>query len=223
MKTTKVPKLKFDNKNDVTIVIGGRETGVTTENKNYINGYVKNKKSLKEDYRVLVIDFDNEYKGKRIDVEAIKMFKNKIAIIGSSEMTIKERAELIKSVNYNYRDGLLVIEDMRKSFLKKSEMFDVMSSLYCGNHKKVKSVLCLGHTFCDLPSHHISNISNIRLHQTKSIENDGTLKKVLGYGFVGYKLAMSIVNNKQFTNFVMIDRENNTISGHSFVINMDFK
>ncbi len=48
----------------ITLVIGSDNESIVSENKKHINRFIKSKKSDGKDYRVLIVDFKDNYKGR---------------------------------------------------------------------------------------------------------------------------------------------------------------
>ena len=206
----KTPKVE----NSMTIVIGGKKTGVTTENKKHINKFIKDRKNRGKDYRVLIIDFEDEYKGIKIDIKDLKLFKNKIAVIGNSTMTIEQRINLVKEVSYNYRNGLLVIDGFNKLFSNKNNYQEITAS-FCVNRSKALDVLLVfGGSFLNVPIKIWQNASYLRLHNIIENINNKTVQNRLDSPDL-YELA-TIVRNIKLSNtykFITIDRDNHKIFG----------
>lgn len=191
--------------NNITVVIGGKRTGITTENKRHINRFIKEKKAQGVDYRVLIIDFNNEYKGTKIGFNELKSFKNKTAIIGNSMLTMRERIILTKEVFHHYENGLLLIEGFNKIKLKGNDWLDIIGRCVTNRSKSLDIIMDFGGSVVNVPFKIMENASYIRLHNNLDNINRPKIKKTLQDPEL-YKLATSIRNTKS------------GIGNHQFVI-----
>ena len=198
--------------NSLTVVVASKSTGSTTENKKHINRYIKEKKKQGVDYRVLVIDFNDEYKGTKIDLDELTTFKNKVAIVGNPEMTLKERIKLLEWACAIYKNGLLIIDDFSRLGLKGNKLHEIIGRLCAIRTFNIDVVIAL--KSLNVPVKLLQNASYVRFHY--NIEKVEMYKKRL-HNFDLYKLAQQIVRYKITVGYelVNIDLENNSIFGCS--------
>lgn len=104
------------------LVIGSKESGKTKYIKSRIKYYISQKKEHNLPYRIIVLDFENEYKLPVLDLKDIHTFRNKLVRIDASGLTVNKRTKLFLEVCTNFRKGLLVIENPKKSFLKDNSL-----------------------------------------------------------------------------------------------------
>jgi hypothetical protein len=195
---------KIDN--SITIVIGCEKTEVITENKKHIQRFIKERERSKKDYRVLIVDFENEYKGTKIGTSELESFKNKVAVIGSSEMTMKQRMDLMEKIAFYYKNGLLIIGNLNGLALKRNNLINLTGALTTNRSKGVDIVVYCGGSFLNIPLKFWQNASYIRLHRTIETNHPTLLPN---YEFC--QLATWIVRTGR--KFVVMDMENGKIFG----------
>lgn len=149
--------------NSLTIAISRKSSSLIEENKKQISRYVKEEKKSELTYRVLIVDFKNEYKGTKITLDDLKTFKNKVAVIGNKGMSEKEKTRLIIDVVNNYSDGLLVVNELN-TVVSKTKNKNLVLSITTNRHKKVDVIVGWGAGINNIPVTLIQNTDYLRLH-----------------------------------------------------------
>lgn len=196
--------------NSITVVVGGRNTGITTENKKHIARYIKDRKRNGRDYRVLIIDFQDEYKGSRIKYEDLSSFSNKTVILGSLEMTTEERIDLIRKMCYDFTNGLLVIDNYFELF-KELRMADMIGLICCNRNKALDVLLVCGDRLDKVNPKIMENCTYLRFHQyVKTPEKIKLLDMPDAYDVA---LNVLSVQYKSSFEFIVLDKGNREIFG----------
>ncbi len=149
----------------VTIAVGCKDSNVTVENKRHINRYIRKRKNEGRDYRVLIVDFSNEYNGTKIDINQIGSFTNKVCTIGSSVFSIKQMNVLLATVCLKFTDGLLVINNYHRLGMTNNLRHSLIGLTSCNRTNSVDIILST-QTFKFISPELIQNTSFIRLHKT---------------------------------------------------------
>lgn len=194
----------------ITLIVGSDSDVIVSENKKHINRFIKSKKLDGNDYKVLIIDFENKYKGVKLKTEDISIFKNKICVIGNPKMTNAERIDLLKQVGYKYKGGLLIIDDFDKIIGDKINDLPLIYAQFSINRTFERDcIFCFGNEFNNIPIKLIQNSDYIRLHDLKDFD-----KNRIG-NFELLEIAKSIIY-KGFSypyNHIILDVTENKIFG----------
>ncbi len=195
----------------ITLVVGSDNESIISENKKHINRFIKSKKSDNKDYRVLIVDFKNKYKGTKVAIEDLPNFKNKTCIIGSSEMSNSEKISLLESVCYNYKNGLLIIDNFNEIKSEKVNHLSPVISMLITNRNPKRDCIIGFEDIDSVTSRFIQSSDYIRLHNLKSFNKD----KLPNPEF--FEIAKYIINDKYqyspFSKNIILSLPENKIFG----------
>lgn len=154
----------------ITIAIGAPQSGVTTENKKHIARYIKEKKKQKQDYRVLVIDINHEYKGMVIEsIDEIPEFKNKVALLRWDSDTSGEILRQMYHAINHFNGGLLVIGEWSKLPQHNAYAGKIIDMIVAKHRHKRLDILIGFLSPSKIPIRILQNVHYFRVHET--IEN----------------------------------------------------
>ncbi len=199
--------MKKIKKGNLTVVISGKGTGATTQNKAHIKRYVAVRKKVKKSYRVLIVDFNNEYEGVKINFKDVPTFKNKIAVINIQGMLLKEVQNFVEKISRVYKNGLLIIDGFGSLALSPDTIASIISCVRNGVN------LLVGFNGLEIPLKIIMNCDYIRLHGIMEAFTASKFKRL--YPDFVYELAQEIIHSKY--QFVYIDVNNQKIFGCSVI------
>lgn len=184
----------------VQLVIGGLGTGKTTQTKKTIKKYIKKF----PDEKVLIIDFNNEYKEyKKYDNKGFGYIKKPCTI---SSLSIGTLNELIR----DFRNGLLVIEG---GVIPDINTVHLLVALTSVNRSKDIDVIFHFNSIKEVPVRILQNTSGIRIHNHNSanIQRINLPNQAL---WVGLDIKNSPMPRNDFS-FIYVDMMNNKVKGAS--------
>lgn len=176
----------------ITLVVGNDIDEIVSENKKHINRFIKDKKLQNNDYRVLIVDFKNKYKGTKVKIEDLPKFKNKTCIIGSSEMSNSEKISLLEQVCYNYKNGLLVIDDFYEIKREEINCLDSVIAMLTINRTPQRDlIISFGDSIDNIPTKLSVNSDYFRIHYSKNFDKARVHNAEL------FEISKSIINHKR--------------------------
>jgi hypothetical protein len=173
------------------IEIGQLASGKTFRIKKHIRDYIIGKKRKKENYKVVIIDCNDEYEdvsSKTVTkIEKLDKIKNKVIRLVPSKDVIYENE--INFVCSEYTDGLLVIEDNGMSLIRK----EYYQELIRNHTNKRVDIITTRHSISSISESEMNRARYIVLHHSiydfhKKGIRDGELFE-LAYAYLYRRIA----------------------------------
>jgi len=172
------------------IVVGCKGSGKTVETKDAIKKY--RKKFPKE--KILIIDFYNEYNEyKTLDISDIIKYNNSTKIEPRRIVCDMQSTKAIEQVMFNFRNGLLVVE--QNTFFDNIKQEHLLMGLVTCNRTKDIDVILHYSSIRQVPIKIYQNASFFRLH--KNIEQVDLKKYLELHHSTALWVALDIQSNAQ--------------------------
>lgn len=192
------------------ITTGVQGVGKTFQNMHVIKDYVKDKFYVKvKGRKCLIFDTNGEYTKSQFEKNDIENFEPKriaLADVGSwsrtdvkecrridaKSLSIREKKEAIEYIVKNYRNGMLVLEDINTYILNMTSMEDIVSGLVNLRHRAV-DVLVSYQSLRPVEPRMWQNTRWIRFHY--QVDNVSDIKGKVSNPVL-FKIAQIIVNKR---------------------------
>lgn len=203
--------LRTPIQNTVTVALAEDRSNIEEENDKHIKRFIRQRKSEKRYYRVLIVDFRDSYIGSKISLNDIFSFRNKTAIIGDSKMTKAQRKKLVLDVCSSYKNGLLIIDGCHELELTPADISILLRVTNTCRTFSIDAILGFGNSILNIPNKVLHSVSYVRQHFIKEKATQPKIVKKLSNPQI-FEVAQAIaLNQYNGEDFVVIDMENHKI------------